>query len=61
MVLGAAVGQPEFVIARLEGNGVEHDRLLEKIPQVQDFQAAWLLLLLCAGARANLFMRTVQN
>ena len=60
MVLGAPVGQLEYVLARLSEKGVEHDRLLEKILQVQDVQASWLLLLFCAGARANFLMRTVE-
>ena len=60
MVLGAPVGQLVYVLARLSEKGVEHDRLLEKIPQVQDAQAAWLLFLFCVGARANFLMRTVE-
>ena len=43
-VLGAPVGQPEYILARLVEKGVEHDRLMEMISHVQDVQAAWLLL-----------------
>ena len=37
---------------RVSQEGVEHDRLLEMIPQVPDVQAAWLLLVFCASTRA---------
>ena len=51
MVLGAPVGQPEYVL--LAEKEVEHDRFLEMIPHVHDVLAAWLFMLYCAGARAN--------
>ena len=59
-VLGTPVGQPGVIVARLAEKGVEHDRLMEMILHVQDVQAAWLLLLFCAGARANFLFRTVR-
>ena len=43
----------------LSQKGLEHDHLLEMIPQVPDVQAAWLLLVFCASTRANFFLRTV--
>ena len=59
-VLGALVGQVEFVQAQLTKKGAEHEALLEMIPQVPNVQVAWLLILFCAGARANFLLRTVQ-
>ena len=38
---------------------VEHDRLLDRIPQLGDLQAAWLLLHYCAATRANYFLRVL--
>ena len=58
-VLGAPVGHPDYIQSFLTQKGLEHDHLLEMIPQVQDVQAAWLLLLYCASTRANFFLRTV--
>ena len=57
--LGAPVGQVEFVQAQLTKKGAEHEALLEMIPQVPNVQVAWLLILFCAGARANFLLRTV--
>ena len=59
-VLGAPVGQVEFVQAQLTKKGAEHEALLEMIPLVPNVQVAWLLILFCAGARANFLLRTVQ-
>ena len=58
-VLGAPVGL-EFVQAQLAKKGAEHEALLEMIPRVPNVQVAWLLILFCAGARANFLLRTVQ-
>ena len=58
-VLGAPVGHPDFIRSFLSQKGLEHDHLLEMIPQVPDVQAAWLLLVFCASTRANFFLRTV--
>ena len=33
------------------------DRLLERIPRVQDLQASWLLLRYCAAPRSNYLLR----
>ena len=35
----------------------EHQVLLDRIPSLPDLQSAWSLLLLCASARANYFLR----
>ena len=39
------VGQPEFVVSYLERKSEEHSVLFQRIPAVEDPQAAWLLLL----------------
>ena len=57
-VLKAQVGHPDYIQNFLTQKSLEHDRLLEMIPQVPDVQAAWLLLY-CASTRANFFLRTV--
>ena len=59
-VLGAPVGQVEFVQAQLTKKGAEHEALLEMIPQVPNVQVPWLLILFCAGGNANFLLRTVQ-
>ena len=59
VILGAPVGQVEFVKAQLEKEA-EHSVLLQRIPLVDNLQAAWLLLSFCAAARANFIMRTVS-
>ena len=38
---------------------VEHQVLLDRIPSLPDLQSAWSLLLHCASARANYFLRVV--
>ena len=38
----------------------EHEQLLRMINQVQDVQAAWLLLICCAATRADFLLRTVS-
>ena len=54
------VGQVELVKAQLEKKEAEHSVLLQRIPLVENLQAAWLLLSFCAAARANFIMRTVS-
>ena len=60
-VLGVPIGQPEFVLDFLEAKSKEHATLFERIPWVQDFQAAFLLLLMCGSTRANFWLRTVES
>ena len=59
-VLGTPLGHDDFVAQDLESVSTEQARLLSGIPQVHDL--AWLLLLLlhCAGARANHQLRCVR-
>ena len=59
-ILGTPVGHPEFVRAHLERIGQDHQILLDRIPLLQDVQAAWLLFLHCASARANYVVRVVE-
>ena len=58
-VLGSPIGHPDFVQSFLRRKAMEHSTLLERIPVVPDLQSAWLLLLYCAVARGNFWIRTV--
>ena len=59
-ILGTPVGRPEFVERELAKILANHSELLTRIPEVQDLQCAWLLLLCCGAARANFYIRTVR-
>ena len=48
-ILAVPVGQPEFVLSFLERKSEEQSTLFQRIPAVEDPQAAWLLLLMCAA------------
>ena len=48
VILGAPVGQV-FVKAQLEKKAAEHSVLLQRIPLVENLQAAWLLLSFCVS------------
>ena len=54
------IGQPEFVTDFLEAKSRERATLFQRIPWVQDTQAAFLLLLVCGSTRANFWLRTVK-
>ena len=58
-ILGIPLGHPENVQNQLQRVSASHRQLLERIPSVQDLQAAWLLLLYCAGTRANFLLRAI--
>ena len=58
-VLGAPVGHPDFIRAQLKMTQAEHQVLLNRIPSLPDLQSAWSLLLHCASAQANYFLRVV--
>ena len=58
-ILGTPLGHPCFVRASLEGRLAEQGTLLRRIPEIQDTQSAWLLLLFCAAARATYVCRVV--
>ena len=59
LVLGTPLGTDEYVRGVLATKRTEHDRLLTRIPEVPDLQAAWLLLHYCAAPRANYLLRNV--
>ena len=59
-VLGVPIGQPEFVRDYLERKNQEHETLFQRIPWLNNPQAAWLLLLMCASTRANFWLRAVR-
>ncbi len=58
-ILGTPLGHAEFVKKTLADLLTEQRTLLERIPNVQGAQAAWLLLLFCAAARPNYYTRVV--
>ena len=59
VVLGVPVGRAEYTLAKLEAKSRKHNVLLDRITSVHDLQSAWCLLLYCAAARANFWLRTV--
>ena len=50
---------PDFVAAQLQKTSEELEQFLSRIPSLPDVQAAWLLLVHCANARANYLLRVV--
>ena len=52
-ILGTPVGDPEYVKAMLSRKTEENRVFLEHIPNVDNLQWAWLLLLFCASTQAN--------
>ena len=59
-VLNTPLGQVEFIRAHLDLKTAEYQVLLDGIPLLENTQAAWLLLVHCAGARANYIARVVE-
>ena len=59
-ILGTPVGRQEFVERELAKIITDHSELLTRIPEVQDLQCAWLLLLYCGAARANFHIRIIR-
>ena len=58
-ILGCPVGHHDFVKDQLSKLADRHSVLLDRISLVDDLQSAWLLLVFCAAARANFFLRSV--
>ena len=58
-VLGTPLGHPDFVRAHLRSSTEAQRVLMQRIPSIPDPQGAWLLLLFCAGSRANYMLRVV--
>ena len=48
-VLGCPLGHEDFVARQLQRKRADQDRLLDRIPTLDDLQAAWLLLQSCAA------------
>ena len=59
VVLGVPVGHSAFVQKWLADKEESHQEFLTRIPAVQVAQCAWLLLLMCAGPRANHILRNL--
>ena len=59
VILGTPVGTPEFVQRFLANRLDVQGRLWDRLRQVPDLQAAWLLLLYCAVPRANHLLRAI--
>ena len=59
-ILESPVGHPAYVSAQLQAKSDSHLVLLDRIPAMEDLQAAWLLLLFCAQAKANFLLRSVH-
>ena len=60
VVLGTPLGRDEFVQQHLSGLRARHEDLPQRISQVPNVQAAWLLQLLCAYPRCNYATRVLQ-
>ena len=60
MVLGAPVGTPQYKQQHLQQLRTQHDQLLQRIPELDDLQASWLLLLFCASPRCNYQLRMLS-
>ena len=60
-VLGVPMGHPEFIKEFLLKKSREHAALFERIPWVNDPQAAYFLLLMSGSTRANFLLRTVKR
>jgi hypothetical protein len=58
-ILGTPLGSPEFVSAHMRGLQEEHSTLLDALQTMPEMQSAWLLLSLCANARANYYLRAL--
>ncbi len=59
MVLGSPLGTAAYVRASLADKFAEHDQLLQALGHMEDLQAAWLILSMCAAARPNYLLRAV--
>ena len=60
-VLGVPVGTPAFVQSHLQTTLANQRPLLESIPQLDDVQASWLLLLYTASPRCNYLLRLLPR
>ena len=60
-ILGVPIGSAAFVRRQLEEKSAEHETLFHRMPLMDNTQACWLLLLLCAATRANFWLRVRQK
>ena len=56
-VLGAPIGSNEFIQAQLRTALEQHQHLLQRLPELEDVQSSWLLLLYCASPRCTYLLR----
>ena len=56
-VLGVPFGSAAFVRTQLQVSRAGHDQLLQRLPELDDLQASWLLLLFCCSPRCNYLLR----
>ena len=57
-ILGTPVGSEAYIQHQLQNTRQSHQHLLQRIPDIDDLQASWLLLLFCASPRCNHILRT---
>ena len=57
IILGAPLGSDVFTGQHLNNLSATHQELLSRLPELQDLQASWLLLLFCASPRSNYILR----
>ena len=58
-MLGAPLGNPEYIQKFCDDVVIEKSKLLNIIPKLTSLQAAWLLLYFCAVPRVNHLLRNV--
>ena len=56
-VLGVPFGAATFVRTQLRVSRAGHDQLLQRLPELDDLQASWLLLLFCCSPRCDYLLR----
>ena len=59
-ILGTPLGHIDYITEMIQELSREHQRFLDRIPEIEDLQAAWLLLSFCAASRANFYLRTLS-
>ena len=57
MVLGAPVGTASYKQQQLQRTREQHNSLLQRLSELEDLQAAWLLPLFCASPRCHYHLR----
>ena len=53
MVLGTPVGTASYKLQQLQRTREQHNSFLQRLSELEDLQAAWLLLLFCASPRCH--------